>query len=149
MPPFPISRPRVGLWQALLLAFTLGLGAAQAVVVSTYDFEGGGGANGTGLDGWNIITTGVGNDLVAFYANTVRAALSAVTSAGQDTIGLRQANDFQSSAVFNGAGGVDTLASDGSGAAPTVVAVENNNNAVLDGLIDDVLADFDDLSLDI
>ncbi|MCR9202694.1 MAG: hypothetical protein NXI04_28965, partial [Planctomycetaceae bacterium] len=93
--------------------------------------------------------TGVGNDLVAFYANTVRAALSAVTSGGQDTIGLRQANDFQASAVFNGAGGVDTLASDGSGAAPAVVAVENNNNAVLDGLIDDVLADFDDLSLDI
>ena len=93
--------------------------------------------------------TSVGNDLVAFYANTVRAALSAVTAGGQDTIGLRQANDFQASAVFNGGGAVDTLASDGSGTAPTIVSVENNNNAVLDGLIDDVLADFDDLSLDI
>lgn len=41
----------------------LSLNAAQAAVIQTYDFEGGGGAGGTGLDGWNIITTGVGDDL--------------------------------------------------------------------------------------
>lgn len=41
----------------------ISLTAAQAVIIATYDFEGGG-ADGTGLDGWNIITTGVGSDTV-------------------------------------------------------------------------------------
>ena len=40
----------------------ISLGAANAAVIQTWDFEGGGGASGTGLDGWNIVTTGVGSD---------------------------------------------------------------------------------------
>ena len=43
---------------------SISLTAGRAAVITTYDFEGGGGATGTGLDGWNIITTGVGNDTV-------------------------------------------------------------------------------------
>lgn len=49
-----------------LLAFPLVIGlslSASGAVLTTYDFEGGG-ADGTGLEGWNVVSTGIGNDLV-------------------------------------------------------------------------------------
>ncbi|MFT5109060.1 MAG: hypothetical protein ACI9UA_004706, partial [Pseudoalteromonas tetraodonis] len=49
---------------AILCTAITSIHSAQAAVVTTYDFEGGGGAAGTGLSGWNIITTSVGNDSV-------------------------------------------------------------------------------------
>lgn len=45
---------------AVLLGLSLPVSAA---IIQTYDFEGGG-ADGNGLAGWNVVTTGVGNDLV-------------------------------------------------------------------------------------
>jgi levanase len=61
-PPLIAMKPLIKstLAVAALAGLTL---TAHAVVIQTFDFEGGGG-DGNGLDGWNVIATGVGNDAV-------------------------------------------------------------------------------------
>ena len=93
--------------------------------------------------------TGASSDIIAFYENTFRGAVNVASGNGSDIVGVRKANNFQAAATINGGRDSDTFASDGLGSSPVVQNIENEDNSTLDGLIDAVLGNFNDLSLDI
>lgn len=93
------------------------------------------------------VDTDGGDDLLILRATQVAAALDVEGRAGNDTVGVSHGSSVGGSVVVRGGSGTDLLANDGTVAALPASGFESGSGSDLDGLIDDVLSEFDQLHL--